>query len=101
MSQSILPRIASVKFIRKCLGHPFLIANEWVWNRLPSSLTMTRPLRAYGRFLHFLVRLRSARMQRHGTYFLRNRPELELIRALSNQRPDGSTLKITVLACSN
>jgi chemotaxis methyl-accepting protein methylase len=44
---------------------------------------------------------RSARRQYHGTFFLRNRPELELIRALSNQRGKGSTLRISVLASSN
>src|SRR5260370_12154006 len=101
MSQSILPKIARVKLVRKCLGHPFLLANEWIWNSLPNYVTMARPLQAYGTFLHFLVKLRSARLQRHGTYFLRNRPELQLIRALSNQKPHGSTLNIAVLACSN
>jgi chemotaxis methyl-accepting protein methylase len=40
-------------------------------------------------------------MQYHGTFFLRNRPELELIRTLANQRAKGSELRITVLACSN
>jgi len=47
------------------------------------------------------VRLRTERTQYHGTFFLRNRPELELIRALSNQKAEGSTLRIAVLACSN
>lgn len=101
MSQSILPRIARVKVVRKCFGHPFLVANEWIWNRLPDSFTMARPLRAYGSFLHYLIRLRSARLQRHGTYFLRNRPELELIRTLLSQRPPESALNVAVLACSN
>lgn len=101
MPQSILPRIARVKFFRKCFGHPFLAANEWLWNRLPDSITMARPLRAYGSFLHYLVRLRSARLQRHGTYFLRNRPELRLIRTFLDQKPHESTLNIAVLACSN
>jgi chemotaxis methyl-accepting protein methylase len=51
--------------------------------------------------LHSLVRVRATREMYHGTFFLRNRPELELIRAISNQRAQGSTLKIAVLACSN
>jgi SAM-dependent methyltransferase len=55
----------------------------------------------YGSFLHSLVKLRSARKQRHGTFFFRNRPELELIRSLLSHRPQGSTLRLSVLACSN
>jgi SAM-dependent methyltransferase len=58
-------------------------------------------MHSYGTFLHSLVELRAARKQYHGTFFLRNRPELELIRAISNQKPQGSTLRISVLACSN
>ena len=55
----------------------------------------------YGSFLHSLVELRSPRRQYHGTFFLRNRSELELIRTLSNQKANGATLRILVLACSN
>src|ERR1700731_4997992 len=101
MPQSILARISRIKVLRKCVGSPFLLVNEWVWNRLPSSLTKAYPIRFYGTFMHALVKLRAARKQYHGTYFLRNRPELQLIRALSNQRPRGSILRISVLACSN
>jgi len=56
----------------------------------------------YGLFLHSLVKLRSVRTQYHGTFFFRNRPELDMIRTLVNQRTTkGSSLKIAVLACSN
>jgi SAM-dependent methyltransferase len=101
MPQSILARMSRIRVLRKCMGKPFLLVNEWIWNRLPSFLTTARPMRFYGTFMHSLVQLRAARRQNHGTYFLRNRPELELIRALSNQRAQGSTLRISVLACSN
>jgi chemotaxis methyl-accepting protein methylase len=47
------------------------------------------------------VMLRAERSQYHGTFFLRNRPQLELIRSLAGQKLEGSTLKIAVLACSN
>ena len=47
-----------------------------------------------------MVRLKATRTSNFGTFFLRNRPQLELIRRLSNQKGEGSTLKITVLACS-
>jgi len=101
MSESIVARISKVKVLRKCLGRPFLLLSERVWHRLPSSLRALRPVSYYGAFLHLLVRLRTERTQYHGTFFLRNRPELELIRALSNQKAEGSTLRIAVLACSN
>jgi SAM-dependent methyltransferase len=40
-------------------------------------------------------------MQFHGTFFFRNRPELQMILALVKERPKRSTLRISVLACSN
>ncbi len=101
MSESILTRASRVGFFRRYAGKPFLRVNEWGWNRLPSALRSARPGRMYGAFLHSLVKLRSPRRQYHGTFFLRNRPELELIRALAEKRPQGSTLRIAVVACSN
>jgi CheR methyltransferase, SAM binding domain len=98
--QSILARMSAAKVLRKCVGRPFLRVSEWLW-RLASPFVPARPILIYGRFIHSLVKLRSSRRQYHGTYFLRNRPELQLIRALASQRPQGSTLKISVLACSN
>jgi SAM-dependent methyltransferase len=101
MPQSILARMPSVRVLGKSVCDPFLRVNEWIWSRLPSSLTKTRAVRYYGNLMHSLVKLRAARQQYHGTFFLRNRPELELIRVLLNQQAEGSTLRISVLACSN
>jgi SAM-dependent methyltransferase len=101
MTQSILDRMLRVGLLRRFAGRPFLYVNEWAWNRLPSSLTGARPIRTYGDLLHFLVKRRSSRRQYHGTFFFRNRPELQLIRVLADKQPHGSTLRITVLACSN
>ena len=56
--------------------------------------------------LHALVLLsrdynmRTTRRQYVATYFLRNRPELELMRRLLDQKGDGSSLQISVLGCS-
>jgi chemotaxis protein methyltransferase CheR len=100
MSEPTMTRVSRVGFFRSYAGKPFLRVNEWVWNRLPSALKCARPMRLYGNFLHSLVKLRSPRRQYHGTFFLRNRPELELIRALSDKRPQASTLRIAVVACS-
>lgn len=99
--KSILARMSRARVLRGCVSQPFWRVNEWVWNRLPSCVTTARPVCSYGAFLHSLVGRHSARRQYHGTFFLRNRPELELIRSLSNQRAKGSTLSISVLACSN
>src|ERR1700720_4921278 len=71
MLPSILRRAPGARVFRKCVGKPFLVVNEWVWNRLPSAITASRPMRFYGTFLHRLVEMRSARRQYHGTFFLR------------------------------
>lgn len=92
--------MANVRVLRKCLGKPFLLVSEWLWQLL-APLRVTKPIALYGAFIHSLVRLREARKQYHGTYFLRNRPELKLMCDFANQRVQGSPLKICVLACSN
>ena len=47
-----------------------------------------------------MVRLHAERRQSFGTFFLRNRLELELMRRLLDQRAHGSSVDISVLACS-
>jgi chemotaxis methyl-accepting protein methylase len=78
----------------------YLQLNTWLWKRLPSKLRNTRPMRSYGTFLHKLVCRLANRTQFTGTFFLRNRPELELMRRLTEQKTEGSTLNIAVLGCS-
>ena len=101
MSDSILKRLAAVKFCRRFLGKPFIRVNEAVWNRLPASWKASRAISRYGEFLNSLVRMRSNRTQFHGTFFMRNRPEIEMICSVAEQQSIGSALKLTVLACSN
>jgi len=101
MSESISATMSRSSSIRRYLGRPFLNASEWLWCRLPPSFKATRPMYMYGSLLHSLVKLRSSRMQFHGTFFFRNRPELEMMRSLADQKAKGDTLKIAVLACSN
>lgn len=101
MSQSISATISKAALIRKYVGRPFLVASEWLWYRLPSSIKTSRPVCLYGSFLHFLVKLRSSRMQFHGTFFFRNRPELDMMRSLVDQKPKGAEVNVAVLACSN
>ena len=57
-------------------------------------------MRSYGTILHKLVCRRANRRQYAGTFFFRNRPELELMRRLAGQKPPASILNIAVLGCS-
>jgi len=93
--------MAKVRLLRKSPVNAYLRLNRWMWKHLPPSLTTLLPLRSYGNLLHSLVRMRTPRRQFFGTYFFRNRPQLELIRRLANQRGLGFTLKIAFLGCSN
>jgi O-antigen/teichoic acid export membrane protein len=100
MRQSALARMSQSRFLRKYLGRPYLLMNIWIWNHLPASLAPWRPVRAYGVHLHSLIQLRATRNQYVGTFFFRSRPELELLIRLLDQKRQGSTLDLAVLACS-
>jgi SAM-dependent methyltransferase len=87
-------------FGRSPLG-VYLGLNRRLWNRLPAHFTSLGPVRLYGNFLHALVRLHDGRAQAFSTFFLRNRPQLELIRRLVERLPKTDTLKVAVLGCSS
>jgi len=74
---------------------------EWGWNQLPLALTANRLMLPYGALLHSFVKRRSVPAQSHGTFFLRNRPELELLGRLAKRQAHGAGLKIAVFGCSN
>jgi chemotaxis methyl-accepting protein methylase len=74
--------------------------NRRIWVRVPTSLRVCSPGRAYGRHLQALVQRLSERRQGYGTFFFRNRPELELMCRLLDPITRGSSLDISVLACS-
>ena len=78
----------------------YLRLNEAVWKVLPPTVLGTKPVRTYGHFLHSLARTQGQRAQAFSTFFLRNRPELELIRRLLSTKARGDTLKVAVLGCS-
>jgi SAM-dependent methyltransferase len=78
----------------------YLRLNKWIWHGLPSWVRDLHLMRSYGTWLHTLVCLRARRQQYFGTFFLRNRPALELIRRLCERKVQGATLRIAVLACS-
>ena len=78
----------------------YLRFGEWTWRHLPRSITTRRLATGYARFVHGLVRLQGDRRQYFGTFFFRNRPQLELICRLAELRRRGSAVRIAVVGCS-
>jgi len=100
VSHPVLATLARCQVFGKSPAGIFLRVNKWVWDRLPSRIRDLGIIRSYSAWLHTLVRLHARRQQYFGTFFLRNRPALELIRRLSGQKGHGATLRIAVLGCS-
>ena len=86
-------------FLQRCVD-VYLACGRRIWWRGPASFRLSRLGQSYGRHLHSMVCRYAARNQNHSTFFLRNRPELELMRRLVDRKPIGSSLRIAVLACS-
>jgi chemotaxis methyl-accepting protein methylase len=97
---AILAKAARLKLFGKSPAGFYLRLNRRIWETIPPGLRDFYPIRAYGAWLYSLVRLIATRQQYFGTFFLRNRPALELMRCLAGERAEGSTLRIAVLACS-
>jgi chemotaxis protein methyltransferase CheR len=85
--------------IRRCL-EVYLRPSRRIWRHLPNPLRNLSLGRAYGRHLHDLICRYSKRSQNHSTFFLRNRPEMELMSRLVGQKTYGARMAISVLACS-
>ena len=96
----ILEKAARLQFFGKSPASLFLRLNKRIWDRLPSRVRNLYPIRSYGTWLHNLVCVRARREMYFGTFFLRNRPALELMRRLTDQKANSSTLRIAVLASS-
>jgi SAM-dependent methyltransferase len=95
-----MARAARLQVLGKSPAGFYLRLNKRMWERLPSRVRNFHPVRFYGTWLHTLVRLRAERQQYFGTFFLRNRPALELMRRLVRRKAHGSALRIAVLGCS-
>jgi SAM-dependent methyltransferase len=78
----------------------YLRLNEWIWQRLPEPAAAPRPVVAYGRLMHAVVRSHGNRRQFLGTFFLRNRPQLELISGLAELTAKGRAARVAVIGCS-
>lgn len=100
VSHATLAKAARLKFFGKSPAGFYLRLNRRIWESIPPSLRNFYAVRAYGAWLHSLVRLLATRQQYFGTFFLRNRPALELMRRIAEKKAEGSTLRIAVLACS-
>jgi SAM-dependent methyltransferase len=96
----ILAKAARLQVLGKSPASFCLRLNKRIWQRLPSRVRDLHLIRSYGAWLHTLVCLRARRQMNFGTLFLRNRPALELMRRLAQQKAHGATLRIAVLGCS-
>lgn len=94
-----MDKLSRSRRLRKYLGRPYLRGNIWTWNHLPAFLTSSRLASLYGAHLHRLIQLRSARRQYTGTFFFRNRPEIELLIRLLD-RIGSAAVDLTILGCS-
>jgi chemotaxis methyl-accepting protein methylase/mannose-6-phosphate isomerase-like protein (cupin superfamily) len=97
---SWVSRLVRLTIFGKSPTSAFLRLNRRVWDKLPASFTALKVIRSYGNFLHALVRMHSFRGQLFHTFFLRNRPTLELIRRLVERNRTAHTLRVAVLGCS-
>jgi hypothetical protein len=93
-------RLVRLRVFGKSPANAYLRLNQRVWNHLPSSLAALTPMRLYGNFLHTLARIQGVRAHAFSTFFLRNRPALELIQRLLERKSPSETLRVAVLGCS-
>ncbi|HEU5453075.1 MAG TPA: CheR family methyltransferase, partial [Terriglobales bacterium] len=96
----LLHRIGRMRIFGKSPARAFLRVNESLWKALPRGVTSLGPARAYGTWLHKTARAQRTREQALATFFLRNRPQLELMRRLVDRKAKGERLNVAVLACS-
>jgi SAM-dependent methyltransferase len=98
--ESRLTRLSRVRIAGKSPVGAFLKFNKWLWKRLPSRIERLPITRRYGNCVHAIARVQNPRCHYFSTHFLRNRPQLELIRRLLDKKSNGETLKVAVLGCS-
>ena len=98
--KSTLLKVSQSRLARKYIERPYLRVNARIWKSLPVSLRRFPFVCSYGSHLHRLIQLGAIRTQNIGTYFFRNRPELELLIRLLGQIGRGPTVDIAILGCS-
>jgi chemotaxis methyl-accepting protein methylase len=98
--RSGLARLVGIRIFGKSPTNAYLRLSQRLWEALPSPLAALRPVDSYGQFLHRLARIQCLRAQAFSTFFLRNRPQLELMGRLLNAEHRSDRLSVTVLGCS-
>jgi SAM-dependent methyltransferase/mannose-6-phosphate isomerase-like protein (cupin superfamily) len=98
--QSWPTRLLRMRVFGKSPTNAYLRVNRILWHHIPSALSTFGPVRLYGEMLHKIASINSARHQAFATFFLRNRPQLELIRRLVERSAKTDILKVAVLGCS-
>jgi SAM-dependent methyltransferase/mannose-6-phosphate isomerase-like protein (cupin superfamily) len=96
----ITANVESWKIFSKRLINYYLRINGTIWQKLPALFSNLSLVRSYGNLLHTLARRHGVRAQAPSTFFLRNRPQLELIRRLIERRAETDPLRVAVLGCS-
>ena len=97
---SRLTKLINVRIFGKSPTNAFLRMNHRVWKMLPSGFLSLRLVDWYGHLLHALARIQGVRAQTFDTRFLRNRPELDLIRRLVGEENGSDPARVAVLGCS-
>ena len=95
-----LTRLVRLRIFGKSPIGFYLRLNRKLWNMLPTSIIALSHIRAYGSFLHTLVKIQCIPGQLLHTFFLRNRPALEPIRHLVESSTNTDRLRVAVLGCS-
>ncbi|MFY9986141.1 MAG: CheR family methyltransferase [Chthoniobacterales bacterium] len=93
-------RLVDARIFGKSPVNAYLRLNYWLWTKAPESIRTLNPIRSYGGLLHRLWCAKERRRQVLHTFFLRNRPQLQLIERLINRRKIGETFNVSVLGCS-
>lgn len=96
-----LSRLLGLQILGKSPFNAYVRLNQKIWRTLPASLTTSRPMCWYGGFVNKLTRARGNRSQGIGTCFFRNRPTLELIKRIADQKRPNETLRVAMLGSSS
>ena len=101
MTPGLFKTMVRTRVLGKSPAGAYIRLNAALSSRLPRSVTESRLLRGYWRLFHALVCLQSQRTHYVGTFFFRNRSELELIRRLALANGETGPVKMAILGCSN
>lgn len=95
-----LDQLIQLRLFGKSPVGAFLRINQRLWNGFPQHIASSDPMRRYGAFLYKLTRAHGGQAQAQSTFFLRNRPMLDLIQRLAERSSKADVLRVAVLGCS-